>query len=61
MQLLVGECYMNFSKLLQSEMRQHDKRNSSIMQGKISISMKKNLSMRTGKERDSLMKRHEFS
>ena len=52
---------MNFSKLLQSEMRQHDKRNSSIMQGKISISMKKNLSMRTGKERDSLMKRHEFS
>lgn len=28
---IVGECYLNFSKLLQSEMRKLDKRDSSIL------------------------------
>lgn len=38
---VVGECYLNFSKLLQSEMRHLDKRDSSILQSKMSLNTKK--------------------
>ena len=58
--VLVGECYLNFSKLLQSEMRQFDKRDSSILQKKMSIHVKKNLSSRT-KVESRHSSRFEFS
>lgn len=38
---VVGECYLNFSKLLQSEMRKLEKRDSSILSQKMSLSTKK--------------------
>lgn len=38
---VVGECYLNFSKLLQSEMRKLEKRDSSILSQKMSLSLKK--------------------
>lgn len=44
---IVGECYLNFSKLLQSEMRNLDKRNSQILETKMSISLKKSVSLRS--------------
>lgn len=42
----IAECYLSFSKLLQSEMRRLDKRDSAILQQKMSISIKKNVSIR---------------
>ena len=35
---LVGECYVGFSKLMQSELRKQEKRNSNILQNRISNS-----------------------
>ena len=33
---LVGECYVGFSKLMQSELRKQEKRNSNILQNRLS-------------------------
>jgi hypothetical protein len=33
---LVGECYVGFSKLMQSELRKQEKRNSTILQNRLS-------------------------
>lgn len=44
---VLGECYINFSKLLQSELRSVDKRQSTILQKKMSLSMKKQTSLRS--------------
>jgi hypothetical protein len=44
----IAECYISFSKLLQSEMRRLDKRDSSILQSKMSISVKRHVTNREG-------------
>ncbi|CDW79777.1 UNKNOWN [Stylonychia lemnae] len=41
---LVGECYLGFSKLLQSEYRQYERKESFILQNKMSFVYKQNLS-----------------
>jgi hypothetical protein len=35
---LVGECYVGFSKLMQSELRKQERRNSNILQNRLSQS-----------------------
>ena len=37
----MGECYLGLSKLIQAELREYDKRESMILQSKISLGMKK--------------------
>ena len=60
----IAECYLSFSKLLQSELRRLDKRDSYILQKKMSISIKKNVSAREklgGSGDQSLSLRYQMS
>jgi hypothetical protein len=50
---LVGECFIGFSKLLQSELKKFDKRDSQILQNKMSFSFKSQTSLR-GNHNNSL-------